>query len=103
MRREIEGIEELLEEEPDSRCTSKFSSPGCSKLTWSEDLATGCLDSLIHYKRLLVKLLSSEEDREEREKLNLECKEMLDQLAEIDPMRGNRYRDIGEFTVVVLG
>lgn len=71
-------------------------------LTWEAD-CTGCLDSLIHYKRLLVKLLSSEEDREEREKLNLECKEMLDQLAEIDPMRGNRYRDIGEFTVVVLG
>ncbi|GAA5840852.1 hypothetical protein JCM5353_001991 [Sporobolomyces roseus] len=73
VRREIEGIEELLDEEPDSR--------------W-------CLDSLIHYKRLLVKLLDSETDREEREKLILECKEMLDRLVKIDPMRVNRYRDI---------
>lgn len=70
--------------------------------SWEAERA-GCLDSLIHYKRLLVKLLSTEEGREEREKLNLECKEMLDQLAEIDPMRGNRYRDIGESSVVVLG
>ncbi|GAA5991418.1 hypothetical protein JCM5350_006919 [Sporobolomyces pararoseus] len=75
VKREIEGIEELLEEEPDSR--------------W-------CLDSLVHYKRLLVSLLgSAEETREEREKLNLECKGMLDRLVEIDPMRANRYRDIG--------
>ncbi|GAA6011181.1 hypothetical protein JCM11491_006748 [Sporobolomyces phaffii] len=71
VRREIAGIEELLEEEPDSR--------------W-------CLDSLVHYKRILVGLLGPTDDdtRPERERLNVECKEMLDKLAEIDPMRGNR-------------
>ncbi|GAA5876847.1 hypothetical protein JCM16303_006307 [Sporobolomyces ruberrimus] len=75
LRREIGGIEELLEEEPDSR--------------W-------CLDSLVHYKRLLVKLLdeTNKETREERESLNLECKGMLERLVEIDPMRANRYRDL---------
>ncbi|GAA5940652.1 Rab geranylgeranyltransferase BET4 [Sporobolomyces koalae] len=80
VRREIAGIEELLEEEPDSR--------------W-------CLDSLVHYKRLLVQLLSAEKGqdgeagpRAEQERLRLECKEMLDRLIQVDPMRANRYRDI---------
>ncbi|GAA5963404.1 hypothetical protein JCM3765_003058 [Sporobolomyces pararoseus] len=86
VKREIQGIEELLEEEPDSR--------------W-------CIDSLIHYKRLLVKLLESgeeEESRQEKEKLNLECKGMLDRLVEIDPMRANRYKDIetGKLSTVAL-
>ncbi|GAA6061979.1 hypothetical protein JCM10212_005223 [Sporobolomyces blumeae] len=92
VRREIQGIEELLEEEPDSR--------------W-------CLDSLVHYKRLLSTLLASSADsiedgqqpdhvdasqttnREEREKLALECRDMLNKLQEVDPMRRNRYVDIG--------
>jgi hypothetical protein len=39
---------------------------------------------------------SEEATREERERLNLECKAMLEKLEEIDPMRANRYRDIGE-------
>ncbi|GAA5827627.1 hypothetical protein JCM3770_006876 [Rhodotorula araucariae] len=75
VRREIEGIKELLEEEPDSR--------------W-------CLDSLVHYKRMLARLLDSEGDakREEREQLNLACVEMLAQLKGIDPMRRARYEDL---------
>ncbi|GAA5837000.1 hypothetical protein JCM3766R1_006501 [Sporobolomyces carnicolor] len=71
VRREVQGIEELLEEEPDSR--------------W-------CLDSLVHYKRLLVKLLErdGEATRQEREELNVACDEMLRRLQVIDPMRANR-------------
>ncbi|KAM0753232.1 rab-protein geranylgeranyltransferase [Meredithblackwellia eburnea MCA 4105] len=73
--REIAGIEELLEEEPDSR--------------W-------CLDSLVHYKALLVKLLGSDEStRERREQLNVESYEMLKKLQEVDPTRKNRYIDLG--------
>ncbi|GAA5859386.1 hypothetical protein JCM1840_004591 [Sporobolomyces johnsonii] len=76
VRREIAGIEELLEEEPDS----------CR-----------CLDSLVYYKRLLVKLLGTDEaTREERERLNLECAEMLRKLQEVDPLRRARYVDLGE-------
>ncbi|KAL8293778.1 hypothetical protein RQP46_000479 [Phenoliferia psychrophenolica] len=75
VKREIAGIEELLEEEPDSR--------------W-------CLDSLVHYKRLLVSLLEPDpESLSEREKLNLECFEMLKKLQEVDPMRRMRYVDLG--------
>ncbi|GAA5925058.1 hypothetical protein JCM1841_004061 [Sporobolomyces salmonicolor] len=75
IRREIAGIEELLEEEPDSR--------------W-------CLDSLVHYKRLLVKFLGADETtREERERLNLECAEMLRKLQEVDSLRRARYVDLG--------
>ncbi|GAA5840690.1 hypothetical protein JCM9279_007404 [Rhodotorula babjevae] len=75
VRREIEGIEELLEEEPDSR--------------W-------CLDSLVHYKRLLVRLLEpqGDETRPEREELNLACVDMLARLKEVDPMRRARYDDL---------
>ncbi|PRQ74295.1 hypothetical protein AAT19DRAFT_14648 [Rhodotorula toruloides] len=75
VRREIEGIDELLEEEPDSR--------------W-------CLDSLVYYKRLLVRLLEAQGDatRHEREELNLACVEMLDKLKEVDPMRRARYQDL---------
>ncbi|GAA5889200.1 hypothetical protein JCM6882_000673 [Rhodosporidiobolus microsporus] len=76
VRREIEGIEELLEEEPDSR--------------W-------CLDSLVYYKRLLVSLLEPEgaSTQQERDELNLSCVGMLKKLEEVDPMRGARYRDLG--------
>ncbi|GAA5969469.1 hypothetical protein JCM11641_008124 [Rhodosporidiobolus odoratus] len=77
VRREIAGIEELLEEEPDSR--------------W-------CLDSLVYYKRLLVSLLETEDDETtpaEREELNLECVGMLKKLEQVDPMRAARYRDLG--------
>ncbi|GAA5891157.1 hypothetical protein JCM8208_002520 [Rhodotorula glutinis] len=75
VRREIEGIEELLEEEPDSR--------------W-------CLDSLVHYKRLLVRLLEPQGDstRPERDELNLACVDMLARLQEVDPMRRARYEDL---------
>ncbi|GAA5921947.1 hypothetical protein JCM3775_003430 [Rhodotorula graminis] len=75
VRREIEGIEELLEEEPDSR--------------W-------CLDSLVHYKRLLSRLLEPQGDstRPERDQLNLACVDMLARLKEVDPMRRARYEDL---------
>lgn len=64
----------------------------------------GCLDSLVYYKRLLVGLLEPEGEatREEREALNLEALGMLRKLEQVDPMRGARYRDLGESRVEVL-
>lgn len=58
----------------------------------------GCLDSLVYYKRLLVGLLEPEGEatRGEREALNLEALGMLRKLEQVDPMRGNRYRDLGK-------
>lgn len=66
-------------------------SPTCYALT-------GCLDSLVYYKRRLVGLLEPEGEptREERESLNLEALGMLRKLEQVDPMRGARYRDLGE-------
>ncbi|KAK4703874.1 geranylgeranyl transferase type-2 subunit alpha, partial [Phenoliferia sp. Uapishka_3] len=77
--REIAGIEELLEEEPDSR--------------W-------CLESLVYYKTLLVSLLADDPaSHSQREKLNLESYGMLTKLQEVDPMRKARYVDLGSHLV----
>lgn len=49
------------------------------------------------YKRLLVSLLGDDaESLAEREKLNLDCFEMLKKLQEVDPTRKMRYIDLGE-------
>jgi hypothetical protein len=86
----------LLEEEPDSRCSSSSSLLSLSSGS-PVSFFTGCLDSLVYYKRLLVSLIEPEGDstRVEREKLNLECVEMLRKLEEVDPMRRARYVDLG--------
>lgn len=65
----------------------------------------GCLDSLVYYKRLLVRLLEAEGDATlpEREKLNLACFEMLEKLEEVDPMRRARYRDLSASLRLFLG
>ncbi|SCZ89240.1 BZ3500_MvSof-1268-A1-R1_Chr1-1g01051 [Microbotryum saponariae] len=73
VRREIDGIKELLEEEPDSR--------------W-------CLDSLIYYQRLLHSLLG-DGDVVERDELNASNLAMLNILKIVDPMRKGRYQDLG--------
>lgn len=94
MRREVAGIEELLEEEPDSRCESCPPHLG----SVADPRSAGCLDSLVYYKRLLVSLLGKEEaTREEREQLNLEALGMLQKLAQVDPMRKCRYQDLGAY------
>lgn len=54
----------------------------------------GCLESLVHYKRILI--------RNHKEKVNTqalvkECQALLSQLEEIDPMRSRRYEEIGSF------
>lgn len=66
--REIESIQELLNEQPDSK--------------W-------CMESLVHYKRLLIP------HRPEQSKdLSVECLKLLSQLEILDPARTRRYHDI---------
>ncbi|KAI5478322.1 hypothetical protein MNV49_005277 [Pseudohyphozyma bogoriensis] len=73
LRREISGIEELLEEEPDSR--------------W-------CLESLVWFKSQLIEHLKAEGDAAEREEMTASVVEMLEKLATVDPERVQRYNDL---------
>ncbi|KIK63666.1 hypothetical protein GYMLUDRAFT_40746 [Collybiopsis luxurians FD-317 M1] len=68
--REIEIIQSLLEEEADSK--------------W-------CMESLVHYKRLLLRNHASTVDHF---LLTQECIHLLTQLREVDPSRKARYQEI---------
>ncbi|XP_006458270.1 hypothetical protein AGABI2DRAFT_216711 [Agaricus bisporus var. bisporus H97] len=70
LEREISVISDLLAEQPDSK--------------W-------CLESLVHYKRMLI---NSHKDAVDAQALTDECHALLLQLSEIDPMRSRRYKDI---------
>jgi len=73
LEREIEVVQTLLAEQPDSK--------------W-------CMDSLVTYKLLLLKNhlhVGSQESMN----VTKQCLALLVQLEEIDPMRRQRYRDIG--------
>ncbi|KAJ7090253.1 rab-protein geranylgeranyltransferase [Mycena belliarum] len=67
--REIIVIQELLDEQPDSK--------------W-------CMESLVHYKRLLLQRHSSLVDAE----VANDCRRLLDELRGLDPARRRRYEDI---------
>lgn len=75
LRREIAVIEELLEVEPDSK--------------W-------CLESLVHYKRLLISNHSISLSESERSTIKQQCQQMLKQLQAIDPQRLHRYHELAE-------
>ncbi|EGN96094.1 hypothetical protein SERLA73DRAFT_185632 [Serpula lacrymans var. lacrymans S7.3] len=70
LEREIGSIEELLKEQPDSK--------------W-------CLESLVHYQRLLLRNNRDENSKETAQK----CLGFLLMLQEIDPARRSRYKEIG--------
>lgn len=74
LEREIEMIEELQQEEPESR--------------W-------VLNSLVHYKQLLLRHRPDSQPQ-----IIKECKEMLEKLISIDPTRKNRYKDIGTSLII---
>ncbi|KAJ3574574.1 hypothetical protein NP233_g1680 [Leucocoprinus birnbaumii] len=72
LEREIESIHELLTEQPDSK--------------W-------CLESLVHYKRMLIR---NHKETVDSQALVAECRKYLEQLKELDPMRSRRYEDIAD-------
>jgi len=73
LKREIQAIKELLEEEAGSK--------------W-------CLESLVHYQTLLVRRHYAVLGEEECERLRAESLEWLQQLEVLDPLRKQRYRDL---------
>jgi len=73
LEREIDVVQTLLDEQPDSK--------------W-------CMESLVTYKLLLLKNHLPTGSQERSNVIN-QCLTLLGQLEETDPMRGQRYRDIG--------
>ncbi|KAI0295550.1 hypothetical protein BC826DRAFT_1008361 [Russula brevipes] len=73
LEREIDVVQTLLDEQPDSK--------------W-------CMESLVTYKLLLLKNHLPAGSRE-RVDTTAQCLALLEQLEEADPMRRQRYRDIG--------
>ncbi|KAI0781077.1 rab-protein geranylgeranyltransferase [Trametes elegans] len=71
--REIASIQELLDEQPDSK--------------W-------CMESLVFYKRLSLRRHGNGMTSEERARLDRECLELLTKLQTIDPDRKQRYVDL---------
>ncbi|RDB20991.1 Geranylgeranyl transferase type-2 subunit alpha [Hypsizygus marmoreus] len=69
---EIAAIQELLDEQPDSK--------------W-------CMESIVHYKRLLLR---NHLEHVDTQKLSAECQELLEQLQRIDPWRRRRYEGIAQ-------
>ncbi|GJE86946.1 rab-protein geranylgeranyltransferase [Phanerochaete sordida] len=75
LRREIESIQELLDEQPDSK--------------W-------CMESLVHYKRLLLQKHGDALTSEERASLVEDCAKLLGELQTLDPARRQRYKELSE-------
>ncbi|OBZ75732.1 Geranylgeranyl transferase type-2 subunit alpha [Grifola frondosa] len=75
VNREIVAIQELLDEQPDSK--------------W-------CMESLVFYKRLLLRNHPATIESSQREAIRSECMDLLRRLQIIDPERKQRYIDLSE-------
>ncbi|KAI0670517.1 rab-protein geranylgeranyltransferase [Trametes maxima] len=73
VEREIDSIQELLEEQPDSK--------------W-------CMESLVFYKRLLLRKHEDSLTDGDRNDLENKCLELLTKLQSVDPDRRQRYLDL---------
>ena len=91
VEREIVSIQELLEEQPDSKCECCHSF--CEELC-AYCLNSGCMESLVFYKRLLVHRYGGTMEKDQRLALERECAELLDRLQSVDPDRRQRYIDM---------
>lgn len=56
---------------------------------------TGCMESLVRYKILTLRKHPSTLSREEKERLLLECTDLLSKLEGIDTLRRRRYQQAG--------
>lgn len=89
-------IQTLLDEQPDSKCER----PANILCEFSLIQYTGCMESLVTYKQLLLKNHLSIDSRERTDVTN-QCLTLLKDLEEADPMRCQRYRDIGACKILV--
>lgn len=66
--------------------------------SWSL-LYAGCMESLVHYKSIILRRHSPNSDS-----LTAECLNLLEQLKVLDPARRQRYEEIGKLlTIVCIG
>ena len=87
VKREIKLIQELLEEESDSKCRQFHST--CDVSNYLASLLPGCLESLIQYALYLRRLSPAPSTDPE-----VDIYPLLDQLIKNDPMRKGRYEDV---------
>ena len=86
LEKEIAAIQELLDEQPDAKCEM-----ACLFFGWRLTAHVGCMESIVHYKRMLVKQC---DDIKERESLVEDCQSLLNRLIDIDPFRQQRYHEL---------
>jgi geranylgeranyl transferase type-2 subunit alpha len=55
----------------------------------------GCMETLVHYKQLLVRAHADHYGPDGVQALKGECRTLLGQLEDLDPKRRQRYRDLG--------
>ena len=60
------------------------------------------MESLVFYKRLLLRKYNESMTDEERRKLASDCEELLVQLQHVDPDRKQRYADLSKSTLILL-
>ena len=94
LQAEITSIQELLDEQPDSKCTC--CSPFFTAHSYTYVLE-GCMESLVHYKQLLVRKHSELLGPEERQAIKTSCLDLLQQLQSVDSERTNRYAELGTY------
>lgn len=58
--------------------------------------SSGCMESLVFYKRLIMRVHNDKLDEGQRNTLNAECSRLLATLQVIDPKRKHRYEDLGK-------
>ena len=58
----------------------------------------GCMESLVFYKRLLLRRHEASMNSPQREVLVNDCVDLLARLQEVDPDRRQRYGDLGELS-----
>ena len=86
LKKEIAAIQELLDEQPDAKCKIPYLS-----LQGRLTVHVGCMESIVHYKRMLVKQCG---DPKERDSLAEDCQSLLKRLIDIDPFRRQRYHEL---------
>jgi geranylgeranyl transferase type-2 subunit alpha len=89
-------IQTLLDEQPDSKCER----PVNITCEFSLIQYAGCMESLVTYKQLLLKNHLPTGSQERIDVTN-QCLTLLKDLEEADPMRRQRYRDIGACKISV--